>query len=234
MAGNWSRRPGRVLLERIRAGGVPLRDFVSARVYRGITTGFNDAFVVNRSTSDRLISEHDSAEAVLKPYLRGTDVERWRAEPKDLWLIKIPSSENMVHPWSGAENPEVVFEITYPSVYRYVMQFRQQLVDRYDQGRYFWELRSCKYWGDFSQRKILSTKISFRPSFCVDTSGAIVGNTVYFIKTGEFDNFLVALLNSSISEYYARNTFSSKQGGGGGGGSMKSSQMGLKPFLFLV
>lgn len=212
---SWQLEPQakRRLLEQLRTNGTPLRDFVSARVYRGITTGFNEAFVVDRPTRDRLIADHESAKPLLKPYMRGTDVERWQAEPKDLWLIKIPSSENVSHPWSGAKDAESVFKSTYPSIYHHVMQYRRQLVERYDQGRYFWELRSCKYWDDFTQRKILSTKISFRPSFCVDNSGAIVGNTAYFIRTGTFDNYLVALLNSSISEYYSRNTFASKQGG---------------------
>ncbi|WP_296710850.1 Eco57I restriction-modification methylase domain-containing protein [Rhodoblastus sp.] len=214
-ADGWQLEPQvkRGLLERIRSTGTPLKDFVSARVYRGITTGFNNAFVIDGLTKDRLIAEHRSAAAIILPYLRGTDVERWHAEPKDLWLIKIPSSENVTHPWSGSRNAEAIFALTYPSIYKFMIQYRNQLVDRYDQGKQFWELRSCKYWEDFSERKILSTKVSYRPSFCVDRSGSIIGNTAYFIKTGKFDNFLLSILNSSISEYYSRNVFSSKQGG---------------------
>lgn len=214
-ADGWQLEPQakRGLLERIRSTGTPLKDFVEARVFRGITTGFNDSFVIGGPTKDRLIAEHKGASEIIEPYLRGTDVERWRAEPKDLWLIKIPSSENITHPWSGQSNAEEVFARTYPSIHRFMNDFREQLVKRYDQGKYFWEMRSCKYWGDFKETKILSTKVSLRPSFCVDRSGSIIGNTAYFIKSGEFDNFLLALLNSSVSEYYARNVFATKQGG---------------------
>ena len=94
-----------------------------------------------------------------------------------------------------------------------MIQFREQLVKRYDQGKHFWEMRSCKYWDEFKETKILSTKISFKPSFCVDRSGSVIGNTAYFIKSGAFDNYLLCLLNSALSEYYARNIFSTKHGG---------------------
>jgi hypothetical protein len=47
----------------------------------------NEAFVVDRDTRDRLIREHKSSTEILKPFLRGRDVKRWRVEPQDLWLI---------------------------------------------------------------------------------------------------------------------------------------------------
>ena len=49
------------LLEKLRRVGKPLREFVGARVSRGLTTGLNEAFVVDRTTRDRLIREHKSS-----------------------------------------------------------------------------------------------------------------------------------------------------------------------------
>ena len=66
--------------ERLRKGGAPLREYVQQRFYRGITTGLNEAFVVNRSARDRMIAEHPSSKEVLKPFLRGRDVKRWRVD----------------------------------------------------------------------------------------------------------------------------------------------------------
>ena len=68
------------LLERIRAAGIPLGEYVKGRFYRGIMTGLNEAFVVDRATRDRLIAEHPSSAEVLKPFLRGRDVKRWRVD----------------------------------------------------------------------------------------------------------------------------------------------------------
>ena len=75
------------LLEKLRRVGKPLREFVGSRVYRGITTGFNEAFVVDRATRDRLVREQKASTDILKPYLRGRDVNRWRAESQDQWII---------------------------------------------------------------------------------------------------------------------------------------------------
>jgi len=55
----WRLEPSDVLrlLEKFRRTGKPLREFVGARVSRGLTTGLNEAFVVDRATRDRLIIE---------------------------------------------------------------------------------------------------------------------------------------------------------------------------------
>ena len=45
------------LLEKIRKAGVPLKEFAGVGSYRGILTGFNDAFLVDAVTRDRLIAE---------------------------------------------------------------------------------------------------------------------------------------------------------------------------------
>ena len=52
-------------------------EYVDGKFYRGVTTGFNEAFVVDRTTRDRLIAEHSSSAEVLKPFLRGRDIKRW-------------------------------------------------------------------------------------------------------------------------------------------------------------
>ena len=86
---------------------------------RGITTGLNEAFVVDRATRDRLIREHKSSAEILKPFLRGRDVKRWRTEFAEQYLIKIESSENKDHPWSGKSEKEAekIFDKTYPAIY---------------------------------------------------------------------------------------------------------------------
>ena len=78
------------LLDKLRAGGTPLGKYCEGRFYYGIKTGLNDAFVVDRATRDKLISQHGSSSEVLKPYLRGRDVKPWCATYADLWLLYIP------------------------------------------------------------------------------------------------------------------------------------------------
>ena len=77
----------RKLLEKLRAAGTPLGEYCKGRFYYGIKTGLNDAFVVDRATRDRLIAEHPSSAEVLKPFLRGRDVKRWRVDFAEQYLV---------------------------------------------------------------------------------------------------------------------------------------------------
>jgi adenine-specific DNA-methyltransferase len=213
----WQLEPQvkRDLLERILNAGKPLSDLIDGELYRGITTGFNDAFVVDSDQRKHLIQEHSSAKELLVPFLRGKDIERWSSIESGLWLIKIPSSENVKHPWTGRDPQaaERVFENSYPSIYRHLIQFRSELVQRYDQGHFFWELRSCRYWDDFSDPKIISTKVSFAPTFALDKTGSVLSNTAYFFAAGPYPNLILSILNSAVSNFLSQYLFATKQGG---------------------
>ena len=130
-------------------------------------------------------------------------------------MIKIPSSENHKHPWSGKSKTEAeqVYEETYPAIYKFHKTFRKELIARYDQGHYFWELRACGYWQDFERQKILSTKVSIRPTFALDITGSYTGNTAYFLPVESDAHYLLALLNSNLFLGYAKRVFVEKQGG---------------------
>ena len=189
------------LLERIRAAGIPLGEYVKGRFYRGILTGLNEAFVVDRPTRDRLIAEHPSSGEVLKPFLRGRDVKRWRVEFDEQYLIKIESSENKEHPWSGKSpaKAETIFANTYPAIYEHFKSFRHQLVERYDQGHFFWELRACAYWDEFKHPKIIYPELAETSQFAYDSLLRTADCTLYIIPFGE--KYLLGFLNSSVFRF---------------------------------
>lgn len=212
----WQLEPQakRGLLERIRASGKPLSDFTGARVFRGITTGYNKAFEISGADRERLLLEHNRSAELIKPYIRGADVKRWRSPPTPEWIIFARR---------GVDIEE------YPAIKRHLMQYRDKLEPKPEawreavngtwQGRkagsYKWyEIQdNVNYWEEFEAPKLLSTKISFRPSFCLDVQGTYPANTAYCIRVGDFAYYLAVLLNSSVSEYYSRKTFVGKQGG---------------------
>jgi len=209
-------RGKRELLARLRAGGRPLNAVASGRVSRGITTGFNDAFVISGTRRNELVKAHSESKEIIKPFLGGRNVKRWVVNDADRWLIKIPSSENTAHLWSGKPEAqaEIIFSKTYPSIYQWWVDegWIEPLKNRHDKGNYFWELRSCTYWDDFEKTKIASTKISIQPTFALDSDGYYLANTSYFFPADE-PLFLCAVLNSSIGAYLAKHTFVQKQGG---------------------
>jgi len=186
------------LLAKLRGKGKPLGEYVNGRFYRGIITGFNEAFVVDRETKDRLIAEDSSSTEILKPYLRGRDVKRWNVNYEDLYLIKIESSSNKKHAWSGKENQEAeqIFSETYPAIYKYLQSYRENLIERDDKGFYFWELRACVYWNEFEQPKIIYPNICDVNKFAWDEDKFLTNQKAYIIP--ETNKFLLGYLNSKV------------------------------------
>ncbi|MFZ1640630.1 MAG: Eco57I restriction-modification methylase domain-containing protein [Candidatus Contendobacter sp.] len=204
----------RKLLDKLHAAGMPLGEYCQGRFYYGIKTGLNDAFVVDRAIRDRLIAEHSSSAKVLKPFLRGRDVKRWRVDFAEQYLIKIESSENKTHPWSGKsdKDAENLYAATYPAIHQFHQQFRAGLIKRADQGNFFWELRSCTYWQEFEQRKIVVPAITDKVNYAPDEK-IYYSNDKTSILIPPSISYSLAILNSSVSSWITRQEFASKQGG---------------------
>ncbi|MGI8735542.1 MAG: Eco57I restriction-modification methylase domain-containing protein [Pyrinomonadaceae bacterium] len=108
------------LLDKLRSKGKPLGEYVNGKFYRGVLTGLNEAFVVDRATRDALIKEHPPSKEILKPFLRGRDVKRWRVQPQDLWLIFTRRGIDIKK---------------YPAIKKHLEQFKEQLMPGVPGGR---------------------------------------------------------------------------------------------------
>jgi hypothetical protein len=190
------------LLAKIRAIGEGLSDFAGAKPYRGILTGFNDAFLIDTSCKDALVASDPKCADIMRPYVRGQDITRWNPDWAGLWMICLKSSENFPWPWADAgDSAEQVFAHTYPTMYRHLSQFTVPLRKRRDQGRYWWELRSCAYWDAFLHPKILYQDITWRSQFCLDEVGTMCNNTGYFLPRA--DSWVLAVLNSPVAWWFS-------------------------------
>ena len=212
----WQLEPQarRGLLERIREAGIPLGQYVEAKILYGIKTGLNGAFIVSTADKERLISEHPSSKAILKPLLMGRDIKRWAIEPDGKWLIQLESSENKVHSWSGfnEEAAEALFAKEYPAVAKHLFHFKTELKKRTDKGRFYWELRSCDYWDDFDKPKIFAPEIQNNVQYAPDEAGFRCINKACIIVHRDW-KFLLSVLNSPVSWWFSQQIFTSKQGG---------------------
>lgn len=198
----------RDVLTRLLATGTTLKNYTNKKVVRGITTGFNDAFVIENTILDNF---HESKQ-IIKAYSRGQDTAKWTLNKSGLSIFQIESSDNRLHAWSNLslKEAEMKFSQTYPDTYQHIKPFRKNLIDRYDQGQFFWELRACTYWDDFSCEKIVSTKISLKPTFALDKSGSVLANTAYFIPVKKDGLYLLSILNSTISYFISKQVFVGK------------------------
>ncbi|WP_051017708.1 Eco57I restriction-modification methylase domain-containing protein [Pontibacter sp. BAB1700] len=79
------------LLEKLKNTGIPLGEYVEGKIYRGVLTGLNEAFVIDEATKDRLIAEDPRSAEVIKPFLAGRDVKRYMPPKSDKYLILFPA-----------------------------------------------------------------------------------------------------------------------------------------------
>ena len=199
----WQLEPDAVVrvCDRIRNGRVPLGAFADANPARGILTGLNEAFLIDTPTRNALVETDAACAEIIKPYVRGQDIDRWTSGWAGLWMIAIKSSGDYTWPWSNvAENAEDVFRRTYPSIYARFKSLEAALRKRQDQGRNWWELRSCAYWKDFERPKIVYQEIQFHPSYAFDRAGMFGNNKTFFVPSE--DLYLLVVLNSPLMWWY--------------------------------
>lgn len=200
---NLERTKVLALMEKLRKAGTPLDEYVQGRFYRGILTGLNEAFVIDEATRKRLISEDSKSEELLKPWLRGRDIKKWKAEWANLYLINIPSSSN--HHWSWSDEKaeskaKKIFKETYPAIHDHLTKWKDKLEKRDDQGKFWWELRSCVYYKYFKQPKITWGNLATEPKFAFDSTSSYVSAPANIIPTD--DLFLLSVLNSPICKWW--------------------------------
>ena len=177
------------LLGKIRNAGTPLGEYVNSRFYYGIKTGFNQAFVIDQATRDKLINEHPSSAEVLKPFLRGRDVKRWSVEYQDLWLIFTRRGIDIKK---------------YPAIENYLSQYKKQLTPGTGRkaGTYKWyEIQdNIAYWEEFEQQKIIYPDIAVTCQFAFDTEQLFPDCTLFLIPSDS--RYLLASLNSKVVQFF--------------------------------
>jgi len=118
------------IVQRVRSNAVPLRQYIGGKMFRGVLSGMNEAFIIDRATRDQLIAEDPKSAEILKPILVGRDVRRYSLEFKERYLI-----------WTYIGVPIK----NYPAIFKHLKQFQPQLEKRWDKGNFWWELRACDY-----------------------------------------------------------------------------------------
>ncbi len=165
--------------------------------------------MVNRETRDRLIAEHPSSAEVLKPFLRGRDVKRWKADNPDLWLLFIPwhfplHKDPTIE--GASEKAEGEFQKQFPAVYNHLLKFKDQLSNRNQAEtgiRYEWYvLQRCAatYWQEFANPKIIYPDIARNCEFSFDTNHFFPDCTLFIIP--DVPLYLVGILNSKIIQFF--------------------------------
>ncbi len=186
----------KALRDKIRTGRKTLKQ-VYGTPFRGVLTGLNEAFVIDTATKERLCAQDPKSADLLKPFLEGKDLKRWRAESRGLWLIFIPKGWTKQHTNQNTEmDAWSWFRAQYPAIATHLAPFEKKAQKRTDQGDYWWELRACDYYEAFDQPKITYPHFNAERNFSVGHAGVFSNNKTYIIPTDDLS--LLALLNSNV------------------------------------
>ncbi|EIJ44106.1 Eco57I restriction endonuclease [Beggiatoa alba B18LD] len=198
--------------EKIEKIGTPLREW-DINIYRGVLTGYNEAFIIDSATRDKLISVSPNSAEIIRPILRGRDIKRYGHEWQGLYIIgTLPSLRVDIE--------------KYPAVKEHLLSFgrerleqtgKQYKVDgkiiksrKITNYQWFETQDSISYWEDFFKPKIIYPEIVREPQFSYDTNSIFINDTC-FVMVGQNLKYILALLNSRPVSYFFKKFYA---GGG--------------------
>lgn len=56
-----------IIKSKIESSGIPLKNW-DIKIYRGILTGYNEAFIIDQKTRDKLVDASSKNEEIIRPY----------------------------------------------------------------------------------------------------------------------------------------------------------------------
>lgn len=164
--------------------------------YRGVLTGLNEAFIIDKEKRQEIISgslnkeEKERTANLIKPILRGKDIKCYSYEMEELYIIATFPALNL--------NIE-----DYPSLKNYLSQFLPQIKQSGEKGcrkktaNQWFETQDCiAYWEDFEKEKIVWGNLQNSNKFAWDDTGTVISAPACMLSAD--NKALLAVLNSKI------------------------------------
>lgn len=190
-------------IERI---GTPLKEWQGLNIYRGILTGYNEAFIITTEKRNEILANcKDEAEKeltakLIRKMLRGRDIKRYSYEWAGLWVI--------------GTFPSLKLDIEqYPALKQYLSQFLPRIEQSGEKGcrkktsnKWFETQDNIAYYEEFEKEKIVWNRISSDLCFSYDNQKNFILDSMFSITFYSNINlkYLIANLNSSISKFWIK------------------------------
>ncbi|EAM0295156.1 class I SAM-dependent DNA methyltransferase [Campylobacter jejuni] len=213
-------------IERI---GTPLKEWHGLNIYRGILTGYNEAFIITTEKRNEILAnckdeaEKERTAKLIRKMLRGRDIKRYSYEWAGLWVI---NTHNGYKNQNG-EKVEAINIENYPSLKKHFDEFYPQLEKRADKGLTPYNLRNCAYIEEFEKEKIVYPCIMAKePCFSYETSFAFAMAPANIITSNsDILKYILAFLNSDFIYLMLRKFYM----GGGIEGELKTNNLEKLP-----
>lgn len=201
-----------VLKAKIERIGTPLKEWQGLDIYRGILTGYNEAFIITTEKRNEILAnckdeaEKERTAKLIRKMLRGRDIKRYSYEWAGLWVIFIPwHFPNVEKPKTMLENEQDLKE-QYLSLYKHLLSHKERLSKRNKEEtgiRYEWyclQRWGANYYQEFEREKIVYPCIMAKePCFSYETSFAFAMAPANIITSNsDILKYILAFLNSDF------------------------------------
>ncbi|EHS2335296.1 Eco57I restriction-modification methylase domain-containing protein, partial [Campylobacter jejuni] len=188
-------------IERI---GTPLKEWQGLNIYRGILTGYNEAFIITTEKRNEILAnckdeaEKERTAKLIRKMLRGRDIKRYSYEWAGLWVI--------------GTFPSLKIDIEqYPALKQYLSQFLPRIEQSGEKGcrkktsnKWFETQDNIAYYEEFEKEKIVYPETTQGAYFVYDNKGIFLEKTAFFIVCENL-KYLLGLLSSNLITYYYKN-----------------------------
>lgn len=192
--------------KKIESEGLPLKKYLEGASYRGVVTGFNEAFIIGEQTKEELIKKDEKSRDIIKPLIKGREVQRYYIKDPKLYLIFSRRGIDIAK---------------YPAILNHLSHFREDLTPKKASseeggrkpGKYEWyEIQdTTEYYTLFEKPKIVYPEVSKENRFSLDYEGYYPLKTCFIIPTN--DKYLLGILNSKLMLFYLHFISSVMRGG---------------------
>lgn len=181
------------ILNKIKRVGKPLGEMKDVKIYRGIVTGFNKAFIINEKECKELVEKDRKNAEIIKPFITGKGMNRWSIdESKKMFIILTKTGIHIDN---------------YPSIKSHLSKYKSELDNVWEvrHNKHPWyELRGCDYYEEFEKPKIVFRGLSVNGEFPYVEEPLYVNAPASIISGGS--PYLSAILNSKLIWFVIINT----------------------------
>lgn len=198
----------RNLKKKVEAKGKPLGDW-DIEINYGIKTGFNKAFIISEEVREGILDncqdedERQRTDRLIRPILRGKDVDKFGYRWANIWLIcTFPSRGYSIDDYPAIKD----FLLTF-TVQRLEQTGKTHIINgekvksrKRSSGDWYETQDSIAYWEQFLKPKIVYPNMTKYMPFYYDEQQFFT-NQKCFIITGSDMSYLTAFLNSSLFKF---------------------------------
>jgi len=178
--------------EKIEDGSVTFKETRTISIYRGVTTGYNPAFINDEEKRKELIKEDKANKPIIKPLLQGRNIRKWRY---------VKTNNYLIFTRRGIKIKD------YPVIKKQLQKFKRQLEPGVGRkpGSYNWyEIQdNTAYYLEFEKEKIIWGLTADKWAFAYDNDKHYLPSNGYILTSKEIPiKYLLALMNSKLMGFY--------------------------------